>query len=86
MKNKYIYRSRVSERVSRKIFKRFSLVLTATQTVELTGLNLNTTELRFNNRGKNLYYILLKEFWNNPLNYGSLMKNYEPCSWCLVNV
>jgi len=42
MKNKYIYRSRISEAKFRQVVKLFSMGLTAVQTAELTCLNRNT--------------------------------------------
>ena len=44
MKNKYYYRSHMSEADFRRIVKCFSLDLTATQTVEMTGLNRKTVD------------------------------------------
>jgi transposase-like protein len=45
MKNKYIYRSKISEAKFRQIIKLFALDLTATQITELTGLNPKTVDL-----------------------------------------
>ena len=42
MKNKYAYHSKISEAKFRQLLKLFALDLTATQAVELTGLNRNT--------------------------------------------
>ena len=47
MKNKYINRSHISERKTREVIKCFALDLTATQTAEMTGLNLNTVDRLF---------------------------------------
>ena len=47
MKNKYIRRAHITERKTREIFKCFALDLTATQTAEMTGLNLNTVDKLF---------------------------------------
>ena len=48
MKNKYIYRSRISEGKFRQIVKLFSLDLTATQIRGLVGLNPKTVDLLIN--------------------------------------
>ena len=42
MKNKYVYRSRISEKKFREIVKLFSLDLEADQTAKITGLSRNT--------------------------------------------
>jgi len=42
MKNKYVYRSRISEHKFREIVKLFSLDLEADQTANITGLSRNT--------------------------------------------
>jgi transposase-like protein len=42
MKNKYVYRSRISEKKFREIVKLFSLDLEADQTANITGLSRNT--------------------------------------------
>ena len=42
MKNKYVYRSKISEKKFREIVRLFSEDLTATQITNLTGLNRNT--------------------------------------------
>jgi transposase-like protein len=47
MKNKYIYRSHISEDKTRELIKCFSLDLTSTQTAAMTGLNLNTVDKVF---------------------------------------
>jgi len=41
MKNKYAYRSRISEREIREIVRYFAVDLTALQACELSGLNRN---------------------------------------------
>jgi transposase-like protein len=47
MKNKYIHRAHISESKTRRLIKCFALDLTATQTAEMTGLNLNTVDRIF---------------------------------------
>jgi transposase-like protein len=47
MKNKYICRSHISEAKTRQVIKCFALDLTATQTAEMVGLNLNTVDKLF---------------------------------------
>ncbi|MDL2300623.1 IS1595 family transposase, partial [Clostridiaceae bacterium OttesenSCG-928-D20] len=47
MKNKYIKRSHISERKTRGLIKCFALDLTATQTAEFVGLNINTVDRVF---------------------------------------
>ena len=42
MKNKYAYRSRISEAKIRQLVKLFSVDLTASQIAELSGVNRNT--------------------------------------------
>jgi len=42
MKNKYVYRSRISEKKFREIVKLFSLDLEANKTANITGLSRNT--------------------------------------------
>ena len=42
MKNKYAFRSRISEKKIREIVRYFSADLTALQAAELSGLNRNT--------------------------------------------
>lgn len=42
MKNKYAYRSRISEAKIRQLVKLFSVELTASQIAELSGVNRNT--------------------------------------------
>jgi len=42
MKNKYVYRSRISEKKFREVIKLFSLDLEADQTAKITGLSRNT--------------------------------------------
>ena len=42
MKNKYVYRSRISEKKFREVVKLFSLDLEADQTAKITGLSRNT--------------------------------------------
>ena len=42
MKNKYAYRSRISEHQFRQLVRLFALDLDATRIAELTGLNRNT--------------------------------------------
>jgi len=42
MKNRYVYRSRVSERKIREIVRYFAADLTAVQAAQLSGLNRNT--------------------------------------------
>ncbi len=47
MKNKYIHRAHISEVKTRQLIKCFALDLTATQTAEMIGLNLNTVDRIF---------------------------------------
>jgi hypothetical protein len=47
MKNKYIHHAHISEQKTRQLIKCFALDLTATQTGEMTGLNLNTVDRIF---------------------------------------
>jgi transposase-like protein len=47
MKNKYVYRSHILEAKTRQVIKCFALDLTATQTAEMVGLNLNTVDKLF---------------------------------------
>lgn len=47
MKNKYIHHAHISERKTRQLIKCFSSNLTATQTAEMIGLNLNTVDRLF---------------------------------------
>ena len=63
MKNKYIYRSRISEAKFRQIVKLFSLDLTATQITEIVGLNPKTVDLVIN---KIRARILLMSESDNP--------------------
>jgi len=48
MKNKYIYRSRITEAKFRQIVKLFTLDLTAAQITEIVGLNPKTVDLLIN--------------------------------------
>ena len=47
MKNKYIYRSHISERQARLIIQCFALDLTAAQAAQFAGVNVNTAERIF---------------------------------------
>ena len=48
MKNKYVYRSKITEAKFRQVVKLFSLDLTATQITEIVGLNPKTVDLLIN--------------------------------------
>ena len=60
-KNRYNYRSRITEKVFRRLTKAFSMDLTATQAAELTGLSV---------RSVNPIYLKIRvrlaEFCENP--------------------
>ena len=61
MKNKYIYRSKISEAKFRQIIKLFALDLTATQITELTGLNPKTVDLLINKIRRRILFISKSE-------------------------
>ena len=58
MKNRYAFRSRISEKKIREILRCFVADLTALQAAELTGLNHNAV-----NRLYCLYFVLRTAAW-----------------------
>ena len=82
MRNKYIYRSRISEHKFRLILRFFSYDNETKTTNQITGISrpainkifdkireriAKECEFRYNNRNKNLYICLMKIIKNNPL-------------------
>jgi len=55
MKNKYVYRSKISETKFRQLVKLFALDLTATQATELTHLNRNTVNRLYSAMRQRIY-------------------------------